>query len=33
MITKSGNNMLLQWALILSPGVVDYYEVGRSSRQ
>ena len=29
MITKSGNNMLLQWALILSPGVVDYYEVGR----
>ena len=29
MVTKSGNNMLLAWALILPANVVDYYQVGR----
>jgi hypothetical protein len=31
MVTKSGNNMLLSWALILPASVVDRYEVGRFS--
>ncbi len=31
MVTKSGNNMLLSWALILPASVVDHYEVGRFS--
>jgi parallel beta-helix repeat protein len=29
MLTKTGNNLLLSWDLILPASVVDYYQVGR----